>query len=194
MRLFGRSLDRLITFRVVTVCLCGQADSDVRLFARSFVRLIAYLLVRLEWSTRQNRRKNCINRASHALPIVLLEYSPSSSVVYISSIAARRTSSDAHLIPSRLFNMAYQTLWKKLSATQLNIAIQVFSLIAIFFEGYDQGVMGGVNASPDYVREVKIGLDDGTITNETKMGGIVSVVCYNVSKFPLIIADCFSTI
>jgi hypothetical protein len=47
--------------------------------------------------------------------------------------------------------MPYLTLWKKLSATQLNIAIQVFSLIAIFFEGYDQGVMGGVNASPEYV-------------------------------------------
>lgn len=72
--------------------------------------------------------------------------------------------------------MAFTTLWKSLSAKQLNIAIQAFSLIAIFFEGYDQGVMGGVNASPDYVREVNIGLSDGTITNETKMGGIVSVV------------------
>lgn len=72
--------------------------------------------------------------------------------------------------------MAYLTLWRKLSATQLNIAIQVFSLIAIFFEGYDQGVMGGVNASPDYVREVNIGLANGTVTNQTKQGGIVSVV------------------
>ncbi|KAL1589002.1 hypothetical protein WHR41_02073 [Cladosporium halotolerans] len=71
--------------------------------------------------------------------------------------------------------MAYMSLWKKLSATQLNAAIQAFSLIAIFFEGYDQGVMGGVNASPDYVKEVNIGNADGTITNETKMGGIVSV-------------------
>jgi hypothetical protein len=85
--------------------------------------------------------------------------------------------------------MAYQTLWKKLSATQLNIAIQIFSLIAIFFEGYDQGVMGGVNASPDYVREVNIGLEDGTITNTTKMGGIVSVVCHDASKLPLDFSD-----
>ncbi len=30
------------------------------------------------------------------------------------------------------------------SMTQLSIFIQTFSLIAIFFEGYDQGVMGGV--------------------------------------------------
>jgi hypothetical protein len=47
--------------------------------------------------------------------------------------------------------MAFTTLWKRLSPTQFNIAIQAFSLIAIFFEGYDQGVMGGVNASPNYV-------------------------------------------
>lgn len=72
--------------------------------------------------------------------------------------------------------MAYTTFWKRLSPTQLNIAIQAFSLIAIFFEGYDQGVMGGVNASPDYVREVGIGNDAGVITNTTKQGGIVSVV------------------
>jgi hypothetical protein len=121
---------------------------------------------------------------SHALPIVPLDYSPLSlDVIYISSIAARRTSFHTQLTPSRLFTMAYQTLWKKLSATQLNVAIQVFSLIAIFFEGYDQGVMGGVNASPDYVREVNIGLEDGTITNETKMGGIVSVVRQHVSGY-----------
>lgn len=72
--------------------------------------------------------------------------------------------------------MGYTTAWKRLSPTQLNIVIQVFSLIAIFFEGYDQGVMGGVNASPRYVTEVDIGTVDGTATNTTKQGGIVSTV------------------
>ncbi|KAJ5594996.1 uncharacterized protein N7459_001204 [Penicillium hispanicum] len=71
--------------------------------------------------------------------------------------------------------MGYTTLWKRLSPRQLNIAIQTFSLIAIFFEGYDQGVMGGVNASPTYVTEVGIGKPDGTVTNTTHQGGIVSV-------------------
>ena len=37
--------------------------------------------------------------------------------------------------------------------------------------------MGGVNASPRYVQEVGIGLPDGTVTNTTHQGGIVSVVC-----------------
>lgn len=40
--------------------------------------------------------------------------------------------------------------------------------------------MGGVNASPRYVSEVDIGLSDGTVTNQTKQGGIVSIV----SKLP----------
>lgn len=72
--------------------------------------------------------------------------------------------------------MGFTTAWKRLSPTQLNIAIQAFSLIAIFFEGYDQGVMGGVNASPRYVTEVDIGTSNGTVTNEVKQGGIISVV------------------
>ncbi|CAD0109655.1 unnamed protein product [Aureobasidium uvarum] len=71
--------------------------------------------------------------------------------------------------------MGFTTAWKRLSPTQLNIAIQTFALISIFFEGYDQGVMGGVNASPNYVSEVKIGQPDGTVTNTTKQGGIVSI-------------------
>lgn len=73
------------------------------------------------------------------------------------------------------FEMGYQTLWKRLSPTQLNVAIQVFSLISIFFEGYDQGVMGGVNSSPRYVETMGIGLPDGTVTDTTHEGGIVSV-------------------
>lgn len=73
------------------------------------------------------------------------------------------------------YNMGYTTLWKRLSPRQLNVAIQIFSLISIFFEGYDQGVMGGVNSSPRYVTEVGIGRPDGTVTNTTHQGGIVSV-------------------
>lgn len=71
--------------------------------------------------------------------------------------------------------MGFTTAWKRLSPMQLNIAIQTFSLIAIFFEGYDQGVMGGVNSSPNYIDEVNIG-SNGTVTNTTKQGGIVSIV------------------
>ncbi|KAJ5173280.1 hypothetical protein N7492_005873 [Penicillium capsulatum] len=71
--------------------------------------------------------------------------------------------------------MSYTTLWTRLSLGQLNCAIQAFSIISIFFEGYDQGVMGGVNNSPTYVTKVHIGKPDGTVTNNTHQGGIVSV-------------------
>lgn len=71
--------------------------------------------------------------------------------------------------------MGYTTLWKRLSPAQLNLAIQTFSLICIFFEGYDQGVMGGVNSSPLYVTEVGIGEPDGKVTDTFHQGGIVSV-------------------
>lgn len=71
--------------------------------------------------------------------------------------------------------MGYTTMWKRLSPQQLNFAIHLFSLISIFFEGYDQGVMGGVNASPRYVTEVGIGTPDGTITDTTHEGGIVCI-------------------
>lgn len=72
--------------------------------------------------------------------------------------------------------MAITTWWRKFSPRQLNIVVQTFALIAIFFEGYDQGVMGGVNAAPDYVQEVGIGLPDGTVTSTVHQGGIVSIV------------------
>lgn len=71
--------------------------------------------------------------------------------------------------------MGFTTWWKGLSARNLNLSIQAFCLISIFFEGYDQGVMGGVNASPYYVTEVGIGEPDGTVTDTVHQGGIVSV-------------------
>jgi hypothetical protein len=37
--------------------------------------------------------------------------------------------------------MGYTNLWKRLSPRQLSFLIQSFSLIAIFFEGYDQGTL-----------------------------------------------------
>src|SRR3954467_8763760 len=71
--------------------------------------------------------------------------------------------------------MGYTTLESWLPPRPLNVTIQIFSLISIFFEGYDQGVMGGVNSSPRYVTEVGIGLPDGTITDTVHQGGIVSI-------------------
>ncbi|KAK3372580.1 general substrate transporter [Podospora didyma] len=71
--------------------------------------------------------------------------------------------------------MGFTTMWKRLSPKKLNLVIQMFSLISIFFEGYDQGVMGGVNDSPLYVVEVGIGNANGKVTDTLHQGGIVSI-------------------
>lgn len=41
-----------------------------------------------------------------------------------------------------------------------------------------RGVMGGVNASPQFVQTVGIGKSDGTVTNTAHQGGIVSIVSH----------------
>ncbi|KAJ6606470.1 major facilitator superfamily transporter sugar [Mycena vulgaris] len=72
--------------------------------------------------------------------------------------------------------MGYTTFWKRLSPGQLNFAIQAFSLIAIFFEGYDQGVMGGVNSTSSYLQTVGLQTDaQGNVIDTTHQGGIVSI-------------------
>ncbi|KAF9461376.1 general substrate transporter [Collybia nuda] len=71
-----------------------------------------------------------------------------------------------------------------LSGKKLIYWINAIASLAIFFFGYDQGMMGGVNTSPDYVRVMKLGFStyqgpsEGyvvTITEPTRQGGIVSI-------------------
>ncbi|KAK9456030.1 general substrate transporter [Dipodascopsis uninucleata] len=61
----------------------------------------------------------------------------------------------------------------------LLLAINCIAGLSIFFFGYDQGMMSGVNNSPDYISHMKYGYteDDGTvrITNSALQGGIVGI-------------------
>ncbi|CCM00853.1 uncharacterized protein FIBRA_02896 [Fibroporia radiculosa] len=70
------------------------------------------------------------------------------------------------------------------SGRRLYLTINFVAGLAIFFFGYDQGMMGGVNTAPDYVRVMQLGYStyqgpsEGyvvTITEPTKQGGIVSI-------------------
>ena len=59
-------------------------------------------------------------------------------------------------------------------------AINCIAALSIFFFGYDQGMMGGVNTAPDYYHKtMKFGhpAEDGTpiIDDTLKQGGIVSI-------------------
>ncbi|KIY67618.1 general substrate transporter [Cylindrobasidium torrendii FP15055 ss-10] len=56
--------------------------------------------------------------------------------------------------------------------------------LAIFFFGYDQGMMGGVNTSPHYVETMKLGYSEyqgksegyvAVVTNSARQGGIVAI-------------------
>ncbi|KAK9347045.1 hypothetical protein V1522DRAFT_402902 [Lipomyces starkeyi] len=61
----------------------------------------------------------------------------------------------------------------------LLIAINCVAGLSIFFFGYDQGMMSGVNNSPDYVNHMGFGYvdADGTVhvTDSAKQGGIVAI-------------------
>ncbi|KAN0116906.1 general substrate transporter [Hyaloscypha variabilis] len=55
-------------------------------------------------------------------------------------------------------------------------AISLVAGLGIVFEGYDQGVMSGVNISPSYIDLMQIGDGaTGTITNPNKQGGLVAI-------------------
>lgn len=70
-------------------------------------------------------------------------------------------------------------LENKVRGKRLTHCVVALSALAIFFFGYDQGMMAGVNTSPDYVDKMKYGFydenGDVTVTNSTKQGGIVAV-------------------
>ncbi|EEB86694.1 hypothetical protein MPER_16258 [Moniliophthora perniciosa FA553] len=73
----------------------------------------------------------------------------------------------------------------ELSGKKLYYTINAVAGVAIFFSfGYDQGMMGGVNTSPDYVRVMGLGTSTyqgpsegyvAKITERTKQGVIVSI-------------------
>ena len=69
----------------------------------------------------------------------------------------------------------------KLEKRSLLIAINCIAGLSIFFFGYDQGMMGGVNNAYDYYHNtMKFGhmKEDGSpsVDNTLKQGGIVGIV------------------
>ncbi|ODQ50374.1 putative MFS monosaccharide transporter [Saitoella complicata NRRL Y-17804] len=67
-----------------------------------------------------------------------------------------------------------RAIWPQLPGSTLLILINFLSMTALFFEGYNQGVMGGVNTVPNYIEKMSIGTN-GIVTRATKQGGIVCI-------------------
>ncbi|QRV95738.1 Sugar (and other) transporter [Ceratobasidium sp. AG-Ba] len=67
----------------------------------------------------------------------------------------------------------------RLEGKKLLTAFNAVCCVSIFFFGYDQGMMSGVNNSEDYINTMKYGYvqPDGTpvVTNSAKQGGIVAI-------------------
>lgn len=66
----------------------------------------------------------------------------------------------------------------RLQKRSLLIAVNLVAGLSIFFFGYDQGVMAGVNTSREYVNRMGIGIwnaESGEVeyTHALKQGGIV---------------------
>ncbi|KAK4934230.1 hypothetical protein LTR66_015666 [Elasticomyces elasticus] len=64
--------------------------------------------------------------------------------------------------------------WRALPGRVVLWALNLFSAIALIFEGYNQGVMGSVSSSPGFIETVKMG-SNGVVTDATKQGGIIAV-------------------
>lgn len=66
----------------------------------------------------------------------------------------------------------------KLEKKKLLIAINCVAALSIFFFGYDQGMMGGVNNATDYINLMGFGYvneeGDPVVTDSLLQGGIVS--------------------
>ncbi|BFZ65358.1 hypothetical protein YB2330_006524 [Saitoella coloradoensis] len=78
-----------------------------------------------------------------------------------------------------VFKLPQPTPWKTWSSRRLMLTLHIVDALALLFEGYDQGVMAGVNESPDYIRLMNLG--PGIIgnlvspNNVIKQGGIVAI-------------------
>jgi MFS family permease len=64
--------------------------------------------------------------------------------------------------------------WKNLPGWLVLGGLNLFSAVSLTFEGYNQGVMGSVNAVPGFIETVGIG-KDGVVTDTTHQGGIVAI-------------------
>ncbi|TFY83473.1 hypothetical protein EWM64_g544 [Hericium alpestre] len=94
------------------------------------------------------------------------------------------TTEKTQISPSVSTKQVSPSVSAKLSGKRLVWTINFVAGLAIFFFGYDQGMMGGVNTSPDYVQTMSLGYSTylgpsegwvATITDPTRQGGIVSI-------------------
>jgi len=80
-------------------------------------------------------------------------------------------------------NISKWNVARKYEQKALLIAINAVAGLSIFFFGYDQGVMGGVNNDRNYVETMGFGYYDEkqlavNVTKPLLQGGIVNLICF----------------
>src|SRR3954470_403124 len=102
-------------------------------------------------------------------------YRPSSTFASFDLIQFYRTQWQPDVCVSncvRILTMAVQ-LWKHMPGKALMFLLNLFTAIALIFEGYNQGVLGTVSTTPGFIDMASIG-SNGVVTNSTKQGGLLA--------------------
>lgn len=68
--------------------------------------------------------------------------------------------------------MAVQ-LWRYVPGKALMFLLNLFTSIALIYEGYNQGVLGTVSGTPGFIEMSGIGAN-GVVTDTTKQGGLAA--------------------
>ena len=63
--------------------------------------------------------------------------------------------------------------WRAVPGKGLMFLLNLFTAIALIFEGYNQGVLGTVSGTPAFIKMSDIG-SDGVVTDTTKQGGLAA--------------------
>lgn len=64
-------------------------------------------------------------------------------------------------------------LWRRVPGKVLFFLLNLFSAVALIFEGYNQGVYGTVSETPGFIEVATIGRN-GVVTDSTKQGGLAA--------------------
>ena len=63
--------------------------------------------------------------------------------------------------------------WRRVPGRALLFLLNLFSGVALIFEGYNQGVLGTVSETPGFIAMASIG-HNGVVTDSTKQGGLAA--------------------
>lgn len=64
-------------------------------------------------------------------------------------------------------------VWRHVPGKTLFLLLNLFSAMALIYEGYNQGVFGAVSGTPGFISTMSIGAD-GVVTDPTKQGGLAA--------------------